>query len=118
MIPFDIAWPAEKYYPRLKPYIRVAFLAGTPNRMMIADGGRHDREGFLMLTVIYPMLAGVPKERYLQEPLEIAAHFKDGTQMRYNDLCVFVPSYPQILDGYEDNGYWHVPVRIPWRCFY
>lgn len=117
-----IAWPGEAFEVpsiggRLQPYLRVAFINATPARMLIKDGRPHERTGFLMLTMVYPIVAGVPLKTYLTEPAAIAAHFKDGTRTRYGNVCVSVPEYPYVMDGYEDEGYYTVPVRIPWRCF-
>lgn len=115
------AYPAETFRPPqngtlLSPYLRIGRVSTDPVRMLIDDGKPHWRTGSLMVTLVYPL--GQPGvEIYDQIAGSIALHFKDGTNMRYGDVCVTVTSYPHVQEGYEDSGYWTVPVRIPWRCF-
>lgn len=90
-------------------------MSATPSRMMIGDGKPYDRSGFIIITLVYPL--GQDQSVYDQIAGQIADHFNDSTKMPMNGLCVSVPSYPQIVEGYEDNGYWSIPVRIPWRVF-
>lgn len=97
------------------PYIRVGRVVTDPVGLMISHGQRHDRTGFLMLTVVEPL--GHPVEVYDNNAGLIAQHFVDGTSMRYQDVCVTVTDYPYVMDGFEESGYWETPVRIPWRCF-
>lgn len=114
------AWPGVKFEVpssngRLEPYLSVGRVTAAPMRRHIATGKPHERTGFLMVTLVYPL--GQNTAVYEQIGAEIAEHFKDGTQMSYDGLCVTVTSYPHVQDGYEDGGYWFVPVRIQWRCF-
>lgn len=114
------AWPSQKFEvphssSQPSPYLSIGRVTAAPVRRVIAHGKPHDRAGFLMVTLVHPLGKNVAV--YDQLAAEIAEHFKDGTQMRYDGLCVTVTSYPYAQDGYEDNGYWFVPVRIAWRCF-
>jgi hypothetical protein len=68
-----------------------------------------------MVTLVHPL--GQDVAVYDQIAASIAEHFSDGTQARHGAVCVAVVSYPHVQEGYEDAGYWTVPVRIPWRCF-
>lgn len=117
---FDKAWPAEKFLVPSAggmptPYLRIGKITIAPSRQFIADGKPHERNGTLMVTLVYPL--GQEVAAYEQLQGHIAAHFKDGTQMRYANVCVNVPRYPHCVEGYEDSGYWTAPVSIPWRCF-
>ncbi len=114
------AWPGKAFavpdqngLPR--PYLRVGRISVAPVRQLIADGKPHERTGALMVTLVYPL--GQETMTYDHLGGTIAESFKDGTQMRYGNVCVSVPSYPHVQEGFEDNGYWTVPVMIPWRCF-
>lgn len=118
---FDKAWPAETFEapyssaPGLNPYLRIGRVSVAPVRQLIAPGKPHMRTGFLMITLVHPL--GQDLSVYDQIAGNIAAHFADGVQMTYGVVCVSITSYPHVQEGYEDNGYWTVPVRIPWRCY-
>ncbi len=114
------AWPGEKFElpsgnDLLSPYIRIGRVSLAPARRYIADGRPHERTGSVIVTLVYPL--GQAFSVYDQIASEIADHFVDGTQMTFQNTCVNVTSYPHIQDGYEDMGYWTVPVVVPWRCF-
>ena len=114
------AYPGETFSPpysgsALLPYLRIGRVSAVPARQMIADGQGYERQGFIIVTLVYPL--GQAVEVYDQIAGTIAEYFNDDTKMRYGSVCVSVPSYPQVLEGFEDMGYWTIPVRIPWRCF-
>lgn len=113
---YDIAWPAQPYTPDTSPYMRVAFINATPDRPMIDYGYPHERTGFLMLTLVYAAGLNVSYAFRMKEAGQVAAHFSDGSQLRYGSVCVTIPEYPHVMDGFEEDGYFAVPVRIPWRC--
>lgn len=114
---YPIAWPGELFSPTNEPYLRIGRATAAPAAVFIDDGKPHDRNGSLIITLVYPLSEKRMYELYDEIASTIAAHFQDGTQMRYNRVCVKVSSYPHVQPGYEDNGYWSVPVSIPWRCF-
>lgn len=123
-LPLDYAkaWPSQVFTvphngvpPLPQPYLRIGRVSVAPVRRLIAAGKAHERTGSLMITLVHPL--GQETHVYAQLAGTIADHFKDGTQMNYAGVCVTVMSYPHAQEGYEDNGYWAVPVRIPWRCF-
>lgn len=114
------AWPGQTFEvphtnTTLLPYLRIGRVSVSPTRILIAPGKPHDRNGSLMITLVYPL--GQDVSVYDQIGATIADHFRDGTQMFYGGVCVSVTDYPHVQEGYEDNGYWTVPVRVPWRCF-
>jgi len=114
------AWPGQTFTPtysgaKLLPYLRIGRVTNAPVSMLIANGKPHERNGRLIVTLVHPL--GNDVAVYDQMAATIAEHFIDGTQMPYGRVCVSVPSYPHVQEGYEDNGYWTVPVSIPWRCF-
>ena len=110
-----IAWPAEKFTAVNSGYIRVGHVTAAPNSELITNGKKHTRRGFLMLTLVMPM--SQDSSVFIEMAARIASQFKEGENVRYNDLCVTITSAPHVVDGYEDGGYWNVPVRIPWRTF-
>lgn len=114
------AWPGQTFQVpssggQLLPFLRIGRVTVAPARQLLADGKPHERSGSLMVTLVHPL--GQDVAVYDQIAAGIAEHFIDGTQMRYGAVCVAVRSYPHVQEGYEDTGYWTVPVRIPWRCF-
>lgn len=112
---FPIAWPGEIYDPSLSPYIRVGRVSSAPVPAFIADGKPHTRTGFIILTLAHPL--GPDPSVFDQYAGTIADHFRDGTMMKYGNVCIRVTEYPHIVEGYEDNGFWSIPIRIPWRTF-
>lgn len=121
-LPLDFAkaWPAETFTPphsgnQLSPYIRVGTVTVDPLPVQIATGKPHVRTGTLILTLVHPMMNGYSMPVYNQFAGTIAEHFADGTEMRYDNVCVRVTAQPHVQPGYEDNGYWTIPVSIPWR---
>lgn len=119
---YPFAWPSEYFQPpangnALQPYIRVGRISIAPVSLMIDYGKKHQREGAVMLTLVYPIRSKTAVSFYDQIAATIANHFKDGTNMSFNGVCVTVTTYPHINEGYEENGYWTVPIRVSWRCF-
>ena len=116
------AWPAETFTPphsgnppTLQPYIRIGTVTVDPLPVQIATGKPHVRTGTLILTLVHPLRNGYTMPVYNQFAGTIAEHFADGTMMRYDNVCVKVTAQPHVQPGYEDNGYWTIPVSIPWR---
>ena len=119
-LPLSKAWPGETFElpsaaGQALPYLRIARVMIAPQSVMIDYGKRHDRIGTLMVTLVAPL--GQNVSVHDQTAATIAQHFADGTQMRFGAVCVTVNSFPHVQEGYEENGYWTVPVAIPWRCF-
>lgn len=114
------AWPGQTFTPpsnagKLAPFLRIGRVVGTPIRQLIDYNNVSYRSGFLIITLVYPL--GQDVSVYDQIGSVIAAHFKDGTSTRYGNICVTIPEYPQVQEGYEDSGYWNTPVRIQWKCY-
>lgn len=112
---YEKAWPGEKFNPSNAPYLRIGRVSTAPQRELIASGKPHNRSGSIIITLVYPL--GPNVSVFDQLAATIAEHFIDGTAMSYGGVCVNVPSYPYVQEGYEDNGWWTVPVTIPWRTF-
>lgn len=110
-------WPAEKSSPPTLPagFLRIGRVTVAPNRQFIKDGQPYERTGALIITLVQPLLHDVAV--YDNQAGNIAEHFKDGTKTRFGNVCVKVTSYPHVQEGYEDFGYWNVPISIPWRAF-
>lgn len=119
---FQKAWPAEKFTPPFGgspamplPYLRIGRVTADPSRVFIDNGGEYERSGALIVTLVHPL--GQAGEVYDQMAGVIAEHFNDTVKVSYGGVCVSVRDYPSVNEGFEDNGFWTIPVRIPWRCF-
>lgn len=118
-LPFGwtVAYRGELFtVPGAAPFLRVGIVSASPARMFVADGGHHERDGVLIVTISHPLGRGYTAQNFDQIAGTIAEHFVDGTKMRSGNVCVTVTAAPHVLDGVEDNGYWTQPVRIAWRC--
>lgn len=119
---YELAWPGEVFEvphtgTELDAYLRIGRVSTAPVRMFIPDGKPHERTGSIIITLVYPIKPKITASLYDQVAGTIAEHFKDGTNMHYGGVCVSVTSYPYVQEGYLEDGYWTVPVSIPWRCF-
>lgn len=115
---YDVAWPAVLYEASGDPFLRIGRASAEPSTEMIKQGGPSVRRGSLIVTLVIPMANHHEPEVYDYLATIIAGHFKDGTQMRYDDICVTVTNQPHVQAGYDDrNGYWNVPISIPWRTY-
>lgn len=114
------AWPGQPFTVPAAgglptPFIRVGHVPAAPSRQLIANGKQHVRTGRLVLTLSYPI--GQDISVYNEIAGKIAEHFKDGTSMRYGTVCITVRSYPEVQAGYEESGYWNVPIMVPWWSY-
>jgi len=114
------AWPGETFTVptgggKPLPYLRVGRVSAAPLRQMIAPGKVHQRTGFLIITLVYPL--GQNISVYDEIAGTIAEYFKDGTELNYGGVCATVTAYPHVSDGYLEGAYWEIPVRIPWVCY-
>lgn len=125
---FAKAWPAETFTPthtdgQLTPYLRIGRVTVAPIPVFIDTGRRHQRTGTLIITLVHPInkikagYEGYGAPVYDEYAGQIAAHFAEGTTMYYGGVCVKITAQPHVQPGYEDNGYWQVPISIPWRTF-
>lgn len=117
---FAKAWPAETFTPthtngQLTPYLRIGRVTVAPIPVFIDAGKRHQRTGTLIITLVHPL--GQVTSVYDEYAGQIAAHFAEGIAMYYDGVCVKITAQPHVQPGYEDNGYWQVPISIPWRTF-
>lgn len=121
----DMALPAQPYQPKSangvpQPYISVGRVSALPVRMEIGSGKKRLHEGSLSLVLVQPLLrdaAGnsVPEEAYIERAAQVAAHFPEDSRIAYGGICLRVLTTPAVQDGYQDAGYWRIPVKVDWR---
>ena len=97
-----------------RDYVRVGEVSTDPVRINIAHDQPHDRTGFLMLVCVYNVRDGAD---YALRTSWIANKFTEGQTLEHDGACVTITNQPFIMPGYEDDTYWCIPIRIPWRCF-
>lgn len=124
-VDIDKAWPAQPYEPRTvngtpQPYLSVGRVSAVPVRMQIGSSKEHLYEGYLMLVLVHPLLRdttgkSVPEEAYIERAALVAAYFPEDSRISYGGVCLRVLTTPAVQDGYQDNGYWRIPIRIDWR---
>lgn len=114
------AWPGQVFMVpsaggKLLPFLRVGRVSVAPVNPYMDDGQPSWRNGVMIITLVHPL--GQDVAVYDQIAAGIATHFAKGTEMTYSGQTVSVKNTPHVQEGYEDNGYWNVPVSIPWRCY-
>lgn len=108
-----IAWPGVAFTPTSK-YVRVGFSIIPPERRLI-KAGPHDRKGVFSLTPCGVL--STEGESLLELAGQLADHFPVDVPFCYMDACVCVIAEPHVVGGYQDKGFWNVPVTINWQCF-
>lgn len=114
-LPFKVVYAGDVYRPASDPYARFGEVYADPVNVFVSDGRPHNRTGFVVITFVDTLPK--PSEYFAQQAGLIAALYNDGVKMTYGGVCVSVSSAATLLTAYETDGYWNVPVRIPWRCF-
>lgn len=123
--PIDKAWPAQPFEPRTvnetpQPYISVGRVSAIPVRLQIGSEKARLYEGSLLLVLVHPLLVdsngkSVPEEAYIERAAKIAAYFPEDSRIAFQGVCLRVLTTPAVQDGYQDAGYWRIPVRVDWR---
>lgn len=117
------AWPGMAYAPRVGvPFIRVGRVYGQPNTMMVDPRATKQRAGTLVLTYVMPMTTGADRPdlanvSYIEQAALLAHSFQAGDSLQYDDVCVTITEPAHVQGGYQDDGWWSVPVTVQWRCF-
>lgn len=117
---YPLAMPAQAFTPpndgngALLPFLRVGRVVAEPLAFTVTPRSEAVRTGAVILTLVCPL--GQHVSVYDDAAGQIAAHFGQGAEMRHNGVCVAVMGCPHVGAGYDDGGYWSVPIRVNWRC--
>lgn len=121
----DKAWPAQPYQPRTVngtplPYISVGRATARPVRLQVGSGKERLYEGSLILTLVQPLIVSTtgvstPEEAYVERAAQLAAYFPEDSRLNFMGVCLRITSEPFVGDGYQDQGYWRIPVTVDWR---
>lgn len=122
----DFAWPAQPYQPRTSsrgdpiPYLSVGRASATPERLQIGSREQRIYSGSLILTLVHPLIVDVegksaPEEAYVERAAQVASYFPEDSRIAFGDVCLRVLTTPAVQDGYQDVGYWRIPIIVDWR---
>lgn len=95
-------------------HVAVDQILAPPERQEVPDGRPHQRRGTLRLRLKIP-LRELNYESSLAQAGAWANHFRDGTRLRSANLCVKVVEYPEVSEGYREDGWWVTPIAVRWE---
>lgn len=95
-------------------HIAVSQILAPPERSEVADGRPHTRRGTLRLLLKVP-LQELNYEATRAQADAWADHFRDGTRLRSANLCVKVVEYPEVSEGYREDGWWITSIAVRWE---
>ena len=108
-----IAWEDVSYKPSVGlAYLQVNQLRNTPIEYGIANDIREDR-GILQVTVVCP--GGKGKVAAVALASRVAEHFPIDLEIDLTTHHLSIQNHPSIHTGIPDEGWYRVPVSIPWQ---
>lgn len=108
----DVAWQNVPYTPKsAKPWIRVNLMPAKTQNPTFGDGFKRET-GIFQLTLAYPENAG-PQAAELKSE-DIRALFLRGLRLTNGKVSVLIDEAPFIAAGFNDSGYFKVPISVPW----
>ena len=108
-----VAWEDVGYKPSVgQAYLQVNQLRNTPIEYGIANDIREDR-GILQVTVVYP--GGRGKVAAVALASRVAEHFPIDLEIDLATHQLSIQNHPSIHTGIPDEGWYRVPVSIPWQ---
>ena len=118
-----VAWPNVDFTPDGNPYVRLAVRKNVPQQPFIRGNREPIRMGFLLVTVCWPVGAG------LIEPSELAAQIRDHYAfddvhsdrriIEYDGIRIFIgiDQEAQVNDDMQGDVYTEIPVIVPWKVY-
>ena len=112
-----IAWENTKYTPAAgTTYFRVWLLPAQTDVMTLGQSPWMHRQGIFQVSVFAPIGIGFGSSK--EKVAEIVAAFKANTSFVYNGLVVIIEKSWPSGALIEDDGWYHTPVSIRYRCYY
>lgn len=109
-----VAWEDVGYKPVVGvAYLQVNQLRNTPIEHGIANDIREDR-GILQVTVVYPGGKGAVQAINLAQ--RVAEHFSIDLEIDLATHHLSIQNHPTIHTGIPDEGWYRVPVSVPWQA--
>lgn len=108
----DVAFENAPYTPRQgTPYMQLTLLPGKTENPTMGDQFKRET-GLLQLSLYYPVNAG-PALAYTQA--EVArSHFPRGLTLSDTGVRVLIDEHPYVGSAMQDEGWFMVPVSIPY----
>lgn len=111
-----VAGPGVVYTPDgTHPYVRLVIAKNKPINVALSGGREPVRQGILLLTVCWPVGAGLLPATELAATLRDA--FKFNTRVDYVGGFIKVTDEPTVQGDMIDGTYVQIPVVIPWQAF-
>lgn len=108
-----VAWEDVGYKPSVgQAYLQVNQLRNSPIEHGLANDVREDR-GILQVTVVYPGGKGKVAANALAQ--KVADLFPIDLNIDLGAFHLFTEEHPTIHTGITDEGWYRVPVSIPWQ---
>ena len=109
------AWQNVEFAPVIgTPWQQVTLLVNTPVDHAVTLDVTEQR-GLLQITLYYP--GGVGTATALARANAVATRFAPPQTLTSGGTTVEILSTPQIGSGLALDGWWVIPVSIPWRSF-
>lgn len=102
-----VAWPNRNFQPTGERYLRAQIVAAPVERIGIKARAR--LSGSLVVTVASKAGVGSGEGDGIADA--VAEHFP--ADLMVEDLRI--TARPSVREGFEESGYWHTPVVIPWE---
>ena len=112
-----IAWENVKYTPTVgTTYFRVWMLPAESDVLTLGQDPWVERKGVFQVSIFAPIGIGfgAPKTK----ATEVIAIFKPNTSFVYNGLTVIIDKAWASSGRNEDNGWYHIPVNVRYRCYF
>lgn len=102
-----VAWPNRDFTPADDRYLMAQIVRGDAERIGIKARARF--VGSLIVTVVSKAGVGSGEGDGIADA--VAAHFP--ADLMLGDLRI--TAKPSVRDGFQDAGFWHTPVTIPFE---
>lgn len=110
-----IAAPNVPFTPTGGPYVRLVIAKNQPINVALSGGREPVRQGILLLTVCWPIGAGLLPASELAGTLRDA--FKFNTRINFTGGYIKVTGEPMVQGDMQVATYSEIPVVIPWQAF-
>ena len=109
------AWQNVEFAPVIgTPWQQVTLLVNTPVDHAVTLDVTEQR-GVLQVTLYYP--GGVGTATALARANAVATRFAPPQSLISGGTTVEILSTPQIGSGLALDGWWGIPITVPWRSF-
>lgn len=111
-----IVKPEQPYKPVVgREYLELVFAPNETLTVFVGDDDPQQQQGFLQVTVVYPRNSGTEAPLLIADA--VVNHYRKGTVLRGEDgTSVRVIRKPWVSMPFQDEGWFRVPVTVPYLC--